>query len=381
MKKTIGILGGGQLGRMLFQASIPHPVELHFLDKELAPITQITPNIEIGDFRVYEDVMGFAKNKTALSIEIENVNTMALKKIEQSGKVVIIPKVDQLSTIKDKGTQKQLFKRLKLPTAPFQLVEGIKEIQSLLKSEKLKLPFVQKLRIGGYDGQGVQIISRPEDINKCFDAPSVLEEKANINKELSLILTRNAQGNIAYFPISEMVFNPIANLVDYVLAPADIDKETKSRILQLGKKLVESWDYIGILAIELFLNKDQNLWINEIAPRTHNSGHWTIEACHTSQFEQHLRVIAELPLGNNAMRIPYATMLNLVGAADSKEGEPQYENIKLAYEMTGAHVHLYGKNIVRPYRKMGHITLTGNNKEQLIQNTMLLKSKIKVYGK
>lgn len=380
MNQKLAILGGGQLGRMLQQAAIPYPCDLHFLDSNKAPIGQISPFLHQGEFREKRDVLHFCNeiSPQTLSIEIEDVSIEALYTIAEKGKIKLIPNPKHLATIKDKGLQKQLYQQLKLPTAPFKLFENKNEIVEALRIGELDYPFVQKLRLGGYDGKGVQIINSKSEMDSCFDAPSIIEEKADIEKELAITILRDQHGNTAHYPIAEMVFNEKANLVEYVLAPARIDSAQEKRIQDLAHKLVDDWDYRGILAIELFLNKDGSIWINEVAPRTHNSGHWTIEACHSSQFDQQIRLMMNLPLGSTAMKVPYAAMINLLGEQDTETGQAHYHNLQKAYEMTGAQVHLYGKQEVRPYRKMGHITLVDDQLDRLLQNAGHLFDNIKI---
>lgn len=368
------------MGRMLQQAAIPYPCELHFLDSSQAPIAQVSPKLHAGNFRNTEDVLQFYHKIQAdtISIEIEDVAIPALKQIEQDGTTTVMPHPGKLATIQDKGLQKQLYNHLALPTAPFTLYQNKKEIEEDIQNHKLQFPFVQKLRKGGYDGRGVQVIRNASEMVSCFDAPSLVEEKADIDKELAITILRDAHGRKALYPVAEMVFNEKANLVEYVLAPARIHNAQAEKIGEIAHKLVDDWNYTGILAIELFLNKDGSIWINEVAPRTHNSGHWTIEACHSSQFDQQIRLMMGLPLGSTEMKTTYAAMINLLGDSDTQKGTAHYHHLNKAYKLPGAQVHLYGKNEVRPYRKMGHITLVDDQLERLLQNAEDLFDRIKI---
>lgn len=380
MNKQLAILGGGQLGRMLQQAAIPYPCDLHFLDAVKSPIGQVSPFLHQGDFRQKKDVLNFCNEikPQTLSIEIEDVSIEALFHISEKGEINILPNPQHLATIKDKGLQKQLYEKLQLPTAAFELYQDKAEVKKALQTGQLQYPFVQKLRTGGYDGKGVQIIKNASGMAKCFDAPCLVEVLADIDKELAITILRDKQGHTAHYPIAEMVFNENANLVEYVLAPARINANQTKRIQEIAHKLVDDWNYMGILAIELFLNKDGSIWINEVAPRTHNSGHWTIEACHSSQFDQQIRLMMDLPLGSTAMKVPYAAMINLLGAHDTEKGQAHYHHIDKAYEMPGAQVHLYGKQEVRPYRKMGHISLLDDQLDRLLENAAYLFDSIKI---
>jgi 5-(carboxyamino)imidazole ribonucleotide synthase len=368
----IGVLGGGQLGRMLFEASIKYEAEVHFLDpSDDCPCSSICPNVSVGDFNRYEDVLSFGAGKDIITIEIEHVNVDALETLEKQGKKVY-PQSRIVRLVQDKGLQKQFYEQKGLPTAPFQLVQDKNAFLSLLEEG----PCVQKLRTGGYDGRGVQLLSGSSDSSKVFDAPSVWEQKIDIDKEISVIVARNALGEIETFPSVAMEFNPVANLVEYLYAPAGISQDLEHEAKQLAKKLIVELDMIGILAVEMFLDRTGKLWINEMAPRPHNSGHHTIEGNYTSQFEQLFRVLMEYPLGSARLKSPVA-MLNLLGM-DGYAGKPVYEKMDEVLKVEGAYIHLYGKKETRPFRKMGHITVLAETKKDLEQKIHQVKSKIKI---
>lgn len=360
----IGILGGGQLGRMLFQASIPFDVQLSFLDKEGSPIQSITPNFTTGSILSLTDVFNFGKLNQVISIEIENVNTEALIQLQKQN-IKTIPTANTIQLIKDKGLQKQFYSTNNLPTAPYKLFKTKDALKKEIKNGLISFPFVQKLRVGGYDGKGVQIIKNHQDLEQAFASNFLIEELAQIDKELAIIIARDEKGEIAIYPTVEMLFNNKANLVEFVSVPANINKAINTELKEIATKLVHDLDLNGILAIEFFLNKDGSIWINECAPRTHNSGHWTIEGAHCSQFEQQLRILHGIPLGNTDMKAKSVIMFNLLGSKDHT-GTVNYSNIIDGYHNSNTHIHLYGKNTTKPFRKMGHVTMTGNNQQELL---------------
>jgi len=365
----IGILGGGQLGRMLLQEAINLNIHLHCLDPdENAPCSKIAHSFTVGSLTDYETVLAFGKDKDLISVEIENVNIEALKALEKQG-VAVFPQAHILELIQDKGLQKQFYLENNIPTAPFELIENKADLL-----EKIHFPIVHKLRKGGYDGKGVQILKNEEEAEKSFDMPSILEEQIPFVKELSVIVARNIDGETKAFPAVECEFNPEANLVEFLFAPATISKELEQQAKDLAISVIEKLNMIGLLAVELFLDVDGNLLVNEIAPRPHNSGHHTIECNVTSQFAQHLRAILNLPLGETSITKAGA-MINLLGEKGF-EGKAVYDGLETALEIPGVYPHIYGKEITKPFRKMGHVTITDATieavklKAKKVQNTI-----------
>src|SRR5690554_4081633 len=366
----LGILGGGQLGRMLFQEAVNLDVRMSFLDPDpQAPCHAIGHGFQNGNFNNYQTVVDFGHDKDVLTIEIEHVNTDALEFLEKQG-VKVFPQPHLIRMIQDKGLQKEFYRKHNLPTANFELVENAAALTAQ------KLPVVQKLRTGGYDGRGVQVLREEKDLEKAFDAPSVLEELVDFEQEISVIAARNAAGEIKCFPAVGMDFNPEANLVEFLYAPADLAPEIEKEAQQLAARLIESMQMVGILAVEMFVTKDGQLLINEMAPRPHNSGHHTIEANITSQYEQHLRSILGLPLGETDLLKP-AVMLNLLGDK-GHTGPVEYENIEEALATPGVHVHLYGKTTTKPFRKMGHVTVVADSVSEAKQTAQKIQQLLRV---
>ena len=354
----LGILGGGQLGRMLIQEAVNFNIHISVLDPSVnAPCAALANSFVVGNFNDYQTVLDFGKTVDVLTIEIEHVNIEALEELERLGKKVF-PRPQALRTIQDKGLQKQFYKANDIPTAPFHLIDNAED--ALLFKEKG--PFMQKLRKGGYDGKGVTPLRTESEFNAAFNAPSVLEEFVPFVKELAVIVARNESGEIATFPLVEMEFNPEANLVEFIFSPANVNIEIENNAKNIATDIANKLEHVGLLAIELFLTEDGNLLVNEIAPRPHNSGHHTIEACFVSQYGMHLRAILNMPLGSTGLRTP-AVMINLLGEKGF-EGKARYENIEEVLHTEGAYIHLYGKEDTKPFRKMGHITVCNSNLEE-----------------
>jgi 5-(carboxyamino)imidazole ribonucleotide synthase len=368
----LGILGGGQLGRMFIQEAIGLNVCVHVLDPaDNAPCAAIANVFVQGDFADYETVLNFGKEVDVITIEIEHVNIEALEELERIGKLVY-PRPSALRTIKDKGLQKLFYAAHQIPTAPFVLVENKMEA-ALHVSEG---PFMQKLRTGGYDGKGVTPFRNEADLEHAFDAPSVLEEMVRFEKELAVIVARNASGELRVFPLVEMEFNSEANLVEFIFSPANVSIEVAHEAAEIAKNIVEQLDHVGLLAVELFLTETGQLLVNEVAPRPHNSGHHTIEACYTSQYAQHMRAILNLPLGDTALRSA-GVMINLLGEKGFT-GTAKYEGLEEVLSTQGAYVHLYGKEETKPFRKMGHITICLPDLEKAKQLARKFLSSVKV---
>ncbi|MEJ6589880.1 MAG: 5-(carboxyamino)imidazole ribonucleotide synthase [Crocinitomicaceae bacterium] len=365
----IGVLGGGQLGRMLIQEAIDLDIHLHMMDPDPnAPCSLIAHSFTCGSITDYESVMNFGQDKNLITVEIENVNIEALEELEKKG-VEVYPQPSVLKIIKDKGLQKNFYLENKIPTAKFKLYHNAIE----LTKDEIKYPIIQKVRTGGYDGKGVQILKTSDG---SFDAPNLCEELVDFEKELSIIVARNKNGQIKCFPAVECDFNPEANLVEYLFSPADISKEIEEKASTIAADLILKLDMIGLLAVEFFLCKDGGLLVNEAAPRPHNSGHHTIECCGTSQYAQHLRSILNLPLGETKLIQPGA-MINLLGEKGFT-GPVIYDGLDRILELPGVHPHLYGKSETKPFRKMGHITITGEDLIQVKAIADLVKVEIKI---
>lgn len=373
----VGVLGAGQLGKMLAQAASEWHLKIHGLDPNPeAPAKYLYRSFTCGDYADYDHVFHFGLNCNLITIEIEHVNTEALKELSSLGKSVH-PNPYALEVIKDKGKQKQFYLTHGFPTAPFILVSGKDEIINLWRQGKITLPAVQKSRTAGYDGKGVKILAQERDLFNAIDSPSVIEEMANISKELAVIASRNARGQINCFPVVEMLFNEQANLVENLLCPAQIPQEVFEKCQKVAGELIEKLDLCGVLAVEFFWLKNGEIWINECAPRPHNSGHHTIEACYTSQYQQHLRSILNLHLGMTEMLTPYAMMINLLGDPLS-DGHTLYEGFEKIVGLNRVFIHLYGKEITKPFRKMGHVTLLGSDPEDLLQKAKWIQDNFKI---
>jgi 5-(carboxyamino)imidazole ribonucleotide synthase len=367
----IGLLGGGQLGRMLLQEAIDLNIHLHCLDPDNnAPCAKIAHSFTVGSLTDYETVINFGKDKHLISVEIENVNVEALKDLEKSG-VKVFPQPHLLELIQDKGLQKQFYQEHQIPTAPFVLIENKVELV-----EKATFPIVHKLRKGGYDGRGVNVLKSKEDAENSFDSPSILEEKIPFVKELSVIVARNEKGQTKTFPAVECEFNPEANLVEFLFAPAEINSDIEKQAADLAIDVIEKLGMVGLLAVEFFLDENGNLLVNEIAPRPHNSGHHTIECNVTSQFAQHLRAILNLPLGSTEI-LQAGAMINLLGEKRF-EGKAVYDGLDKALEIEGVYPHIYGKEITKPFRKMGHVTITDTDLEKVKLKAKKVQGLIKV---
>ncbi|HLP55897.1 MAG TPA: 5-(carboxyamino)imidazole ribonucleotide synthase [Fluviicola sp.] len=350
----LGMLGGGQLGRMFIQEALNYDVHVHCMDPDPnAPCKTIASSFTVGSLTDYDQVMAFGKDKQVVTVEIENVNVNALQDLEKQG-IAVFPQPRVLAIVQDKGLQKQFYADRDIPTAEFSLVESRVELLQLAP----EMPFVLKMRKGGYDGKGVQIIRTQEDLDEAFDGPCVVEKMVPFSKELSVIVARNQAGQTAVYPTVECEFSPTANLVEFLFSPADVSSEIEQAATELALKVIDSLEMVGLLAVELFLTADGKLLVNEIAPRPHNSGHHTIECALTSQFEQHMRSVLNAPLGNTELVSP-GVMINLLGAP-GYEGEAVYDGLQEVMQMKGVKVHLYGKQTTKPFRKMGHVTIFGD---------------------
>ena len=372
----LGIIAGGQLGKMLVLAASNWDVKTYIMDKdEHCPASANCKHFEMGDPLDFDDVYRFGKMVDMLTFEIENVNIEAVKQLKAEG-LPIHPDPEALEIIQDKGLQKQFYAAQQIPTAPFQLFADARSIRQAVETGNLKVPFVQKLRKGGYDGRGVLVVRDSNDLMNLLEGPSLVEDTIPIEKEISVIAARNKSGEIRCFPVVEMDFNPEANLVEKLICPSSIDAVLQDQATQLATRVVDALELVGVLAVELFLDTNRVLWVNEIAPRTHNSGHHTIESVVTSQFEQQLRAIFNFPLGSTTLKIP-AVMINLLGEA-GHEGNVKYEGLTKSMAIEGVKIHLYGKKITKPFRKMGHVTAIAPTVEEAIQKAEKVKQHLKV---
>jgi 5-(carboxyamino)imidazole ribonucleotide synthase len=373
-KQKIGILGGGQLGRMLIQAALSYDVDFYVMDSDAdCPCKDICHFFEKGSLLDFDMVYQFGKKVGILTIEIEHVNADALARLEQEG-VKVIPNANAIRTIQNKALQKIFYSKFQIPTADFIVTETIEDVNSHVDF----LPAFQKLQTLGYDGKGVFSLDKM-NINNAFTAPSLLEKKVDIEKEISVIVAKNEQLEIAIFPVVECIYNEKYNLVDYLLSPASITEAQEVKAKEIALLVVEHLQSPGIFAIELFLTKEGNILVNETAPRTHNSGHQTIEGNDSSQFDIQIRMLLNIPLGSTQHKA-HSLMLNIIGD-DHQYGEVMYKNLTEVLQMKNTYLHLYGKKETKPGRKMGHITLLGDNRNQLISTANIIKSLIKVIAK
>lgn len=368
----IGVLGGGQLGRMMIQSAINYNLDISILDPDPnAPCAHLVENFQVGKLTDEKLVYDWGKQFDLITIEIENVSVAALKRLTKEG-VTVYPQPEVIKLIQDKRKQKTFYKANRIPTAEFVLTDNKEEV----KANVQMLPAVNKLGKEGYDGRGVQILKKEKDLDRAFESPSLLESLVDFEKEISVIVARNEKGEVSCFPVVELSYHPEHNLVEFLFAPADISAEIEQSAYELAEDVIKKLNMVGLLAVEMFLTKDGKLLVNEVAPRTHNSGHQTIEANYTSQFEQHLRAILNMPLGAVDAIVP-AAMVNLLGE-DGFAGDALYEGLSDCMEMKGVYVHLYGKKLTKPFRKMGHVTITDSDLESLKVKARKVKNTLKV---
>jgi 5-(carboxyamino)imidazole ribonucleotide synthase len=371
----VGILGGGQLGRMLLQTAANYEVETHVLENDdECPAAHLCRFFIKGDIRDFETVYRFGKNLDAITIEIENVNIDALEKLEQEG-VKVYPKPSVLRIVKNKVLQKQYYASHGIPTAEFAVIHSLKEIEP----HGHLFPAVQKLAEGGYDGRGVQVMDDLNSTSSGFDATSVLEKKIRIKKEIAFIIAIDQKGKTALYPPVEMVFNKDLNLLDYQICPAEIPQQVLWKAEAISLSVVRHFHSPGLFAIELFVDMEDEVYVNETAPRVHNSGHHTIEAHYSSQFDMLWRIILGHPLGNTKAILP-SVMVNIVGTAGFS-GTPVYGGIDEVLQIDNAFIHIYGKLQTKPGRKMGHITIMSNEKNDLTHKAIKVNQLISVVSK
>mgnify|MGYP000940992509 CR=1 FL=1 len=376
LHKKIGILGGGQLGRMLQELALTYGVDLYFLDNDIkAPCSIFKDHFTHGSFRDFNATIQFGKDKEILSIEIEHINTDALEQLSKYN-IEIIPSVECIKMIKNKALQKQFLKDNNIPSSPFEVI-NFNTISAELA--EAWYPFVQKSQEDGYDGKGVVVIENSSELANQLKLPSLIEKKVDIAKELAITIAIEKSGKVHLYPISEMVFNPQLNLVDYLIAPAQIDEKIIKKVNSIATKLAKYLNTAGIFSIEFFLTKKGEVLVNEIAPRAHNSAHYTIEACNISQYEAQLRILLGIPINEVKMK-GYAGMVNLIGE-ENQIGLPKVENLFELSSLDDVHIHLYGKKETKPGRKMGHITVINSNREKLIKQLNWVRDNIKIKAK
>ncbi|MBC7614699.1 MAG: 5-(carboxyamino)imidazole ribonucleotide synthase [Pedobacter sp.] len=368
----LGILGGGQLGRMLIQQAINYNLTTLVLDPDPdAPCKHIANKFECGSITDFDTVYNFGKKADIITIEIEKVNIDALEQLEKEGKLVF-PQSRVIRLIQDKGIQKQFFKENDIPTAPFQLVNSKND----LSNGHFPFPYILKQRKDGYDGKGVMRINNLADIDRAFESPSLIEELVDFDKEIAVIVSRNANGDMKTFPMVEMEFNAEANLVEFLISPSTYPDELQHRAEKIALNIASALNITGILAVEMFVTKHGEILVNELAPRPHNSGHQTIEGNCVSQFEQHLRAIFNLPLGDTRA-INNAVMINVLGEK-GHDGLARYDGLEKIMAIDGVYVHLYGKKYTKPFRKMGHVTIVDQNREKAIEKARYIQKTLKV---
>lgn len=372
----LGILGGGQLGKMILTDTRRYDIQTKVMDPSpVAPCRFGSNEFVQGDITDKEAVLAFAEGCDVITIEIENVSTEALHELEKAGKIVY-PRPATLDIIKNKCKQKHFYRDQKIPTASFYTFDTKAEMLEKLEASGIQVPMVWKAATGGYDGKGVEIIKSPSDLEGLPDMPGLIEEMVNYEMEIAVVVARSPQGETKSFPVVEMEFHPTANLVEYVFSPSHLEKNLQLKASELAEQLAEKFDHVGLLAVEMFVTKDQNVLVNEVAPRVHNSGHLTIEGNVTSQFDQHLRAILDLPLGNSDIVRP-AVMINLTGE-ENHSGPVLYQGIEDIMKNPGVAIHLYGKAETRPFRKMGHVTITGKTIEDAREMAGKVNDTIKV---
>ena len=376
---TLGILGGGQLGKMMLYETRKFDITTHVLDPSLeAPCRIACDHFTQGDLMDYDTVYTFGKKVDILTFEIEGVNIEALEALEKEGKKVY-PSSKTLRNIQDKGVQKKFYDTHKIPTAPFSVFETIALVKKAVASGELKLPFVWKSCTGGYDGKGVQVIKNSQTLDVLPDCPCITEDLVAFKNELAVIVVRNPSAQVKTYPVVEMEFHPQANQVEYVICPARIDDKVAAKARSIAIQVSKSFEHVGLLAVEMFQTNDDQIIVNEVAPRPHNSGHYSIEASYTNQFEQHIRAILDLPLGNTASKVG-GIMVNLVGE-QNHTGDVAYQNIEEIMAMDGVTPHIYGKKQTRPFRKMGHVTIVNENIDTAREIAQQVKQRIKVISK
>lgn len=372
----LGILGGGQLGKMLLTETRKFDIQTYVLDpSDEAPCKIGCNKFFQGSLNDFDTVYNFGKQVDVLTIEIEHVNIEALEKLEQEG-IKVYPSPATLKQIKNKGDQKDFYIANKIPTADYRRFENLNDLKLAVEEEEILMPFVWKSTEGGYDGNGVKVIRSAESFEGLPDVQCIAEVMVPFLHEIAVIVSRNPSGEIKTYPVVEMEFHPEANQVEYVICPARIPDAAAEEARDVALKVSEAFNHVGLLAVEMFRTEDDHILVNEVAPRPHNSGHYSIEASYTSQFEQHLRSVLDLPLGNTDSKVA-GIMVNLVGA-EGYTGNVKYENIEQILGKDGVTPHIYGKKQTRPFRKMGHVTITNRDIDEARRIAEEVKNNIKV---
>ena len=375
----LGVLGGGQLGRMLLAETQKFDIHTSILDSSPeAPCAQLCNEFHQGNLLDFETVYNFGKQVDLLTIEIENINIDALDRLEREG-LSIYPTPKSIRIIQNKATQKNFYKDKNIPTAPFFHYAYLEELKHSFHNSIIEFPFVWKAARFGYDGTGVKIVRTFEDLENLPQGECIVENLIPFKNELAVIVARNSNGEVTSYPVVEMEFHPEANQVEYVICPARIEENIAKKAREIALKVADAFDFVGLLAVEMFQTEEDEILVNEVAPRTHNSGHYSIEASYTNQFEQHLRSILNLPLGNTNSKVG-GIMVNLVGA-EGHTGEVVYENIDKILQIDGVTPHIYGKKITKPFRKMGHVTIVNKDIDEARKVAQQVKKIIKVISK
>lgn len=373
---TLGILGGGQLGKMLLYETRKYDIRTHILDPgSEAPGRLGCDRFFQGDLMDYDVVMDFGRQADVITFEIEHINVEALSQLEKEGKTVY-PSSETLRTVQDKGVQKQFYLDYEIPTAGFTLFKDKADLEKSISGHGAEFPFVWKSTKGGYDGRGVRIIKKQEDVNELPDVACMMEKLIPFENELAVIVARNPDGEIKSYPAVEMEFHPEANQVEYVICPARISDNISAKARKLAEKVSDAFRHVGLLAVEMFQTAEGEILVNEVAPRPHNSGHYSIEGSYTNQFEQHLRAILDLPLGKTDSKTG-AVMVNLVGE-EGHRGNAKYQYIEKIMALPGVVPHIYGKKETRPFRKMGHVTIISKEIDEARSIAEQVKDTIRV---
>lgn len=375
----LGILGGGQLGKMLLTETRKFDIQTYVVDPSAeAPCQFGATKFFQGSLTDYQTVIDLGNQVDVLTIEIENVNLEALETLENKGKKVY-PSPKTLRLISNKGNQKDFYIQNNIPTAPYKRFSTLEALKTEVANGSIALPFVWKATEGGYDGNGVKVVRQLTDLENLPETECIAENLIPFKNELAVIVARSASGEIKTYPVVEMEFHPEANQVEYVICPARIDEAVSNKAREIALKVSESFNHVGLLAVEMFQTEDDEILVNEVAPRPHNSGHYSIEASYTSQFEQHIRAILDLPLGNTDSKVA-GIMVNLVGE-EGYSGQVVYENIEKIMAIDGVTPHIYGKRETRPFRKMGHVTIVNADMTEARKIAQEVKETIRVISK
>ncbi|HAX14096.1 MAG TPA: 5-(carboxyamino)imidazole ribonucleotide synthase [Leeuwenhoekiella sp.] len=375
----LAILGGGQLGKMLLYETRKFDIQTLVLDPNPEAPSRLAANFfQQGDLMDYDTVYQFGKRADIVTFEIEAVNVDALEQLEAEG-ITVYPSPKTLRKIQDKGVQKDFYTEKNIPTAPYKKYPNLADLKLALTANQSSFPFVWKSTQGGYDGKGVQVVRSQEDLEKLIDTPCIAERMIPFKNELAVIVVRSPKGEVKTYPVVEMEFHPEANQVEYVICPGRIDDKVATKAREVATQVSEAFEHVGLLAVEMFQTEDDEILVNEVAPRPHNSGHYSIEGSYTNQFEQHLRAILNLPLGETESKIG-AVMVNLVGA-EGYTGDVYYEKIEDIMALKGVTPHIYGKRETRPFRKMGHVTIVNSDLSEARKIAEQVKNAIRVITK